>query len=325
MTENISALLLKRDNRLSNNNNSNTFKYKLECQDIIDKSVNPETKDWLMLQNQIIHDSDEYTLFNALLEQNKQIVVKIGPEKLKNEFEIGKMIESLKIPTFLVYNCMFNCLDDFYKMDGKTQKEKHLEHINTKRKYLCKKEGKPIYILVMPYINNGVFYNYDWNRDNFLILKNVIKHIFISIVYASLTIGFIHNDLHLNNIMIQKTKRKKINFGDFYSLDVIGGIIPIIMDYDKSIIHGISVNYSLVYNDLINIFNLLNTQLKLKIDFTGILSLFILMIKKNEKITKEICDEIIGKIDKLEIYLDLTLKRELPDFLKPLNTRKMYK
>ena len=121
MTENVSASLLKRDTRLSNNNNSNTYKYKLDCQNIIDKSENSETKDWLILQNQIIHDSDEYTLFNALLEQNKQIVVKIGPEKLKNEFEIGKIIESLKIPTFLVYNCMFNCLDDFYKMDGKTQ------------------------------------------------------------------------------------------------------------------------------------------------------------------------------------------------------------
>jgi hypothetical protein len=303
MTENVSASLLKRDTRLSNNNNSNTYKYKLDCQNIIDKSENSETKDWLILQNQIIHDSDEYTLFNALLEQNKQIVVKIGPEKLKNEFEIGKIIESLKIPTFLVYNCMFNCLDDFYKMDGKTQIEKQKE--NTKRKYLCKKEGKQIYILVMPYINNGVFCNYIWNIDNFIILKNIIKHIFISIIYASLTIGFIHNDLHLNNIMIQKTKRKKINYGDFYSLDIIGGIIPIIMDYDKSIIYGESVNYSLVYNDLINVFNLLNTQLKIKINFTQILNLFILMIKKNEKITKEICDEIINKIDNLEIYLDL--------------------
>ena len=323
MTENVSASLLKRDNRFANNDNSNTFKYKLDCQNIIDKSVNPETKDWLMLQNQIIHDSDEYTLFNALLEQNKQIVVKIGPEKLKNEFEIGKIIESLKIPTFLVYNCMFNCLDDFYKMDGKTQKEKQSEY--TKRKYLCKKEGKLIYILVMPYIDNGVFCKYEWIIDNFIILKNVIKHIFISIVYSALTIGFIHNDLHLNNIMIQKTKKKKINYGDFYTLDIIGGIIPIIMDYDKSIIYGASVNYSLVYNDLINVFNLLNTQLKIKINFTEILNLFILMIKKNEKITKEICDVIINKIDNLEIYLDLNQKRELPKSLISINTRKIYK
>ena len=49
------------------------------------------------------------------------------------------------------------------------------------------------------------------------------------------------------------------------------------------------------------------------------------MIKKNEKITKEICDVVINKIDKLEIYLDLTQRRELPDFLKPINTRKIYK
>ena len=317
---NVIASLLKRDNRFSNNNNSNTFKYKLECQDIIDKSENPETKEWLHLLKQIEHDSEEYTLFNALFEKNKQIVIKIGPENLKNEYEIGKLLNTLNIPIFLGYICIFNCFDDFYKMKGKSKAEK--QFINSKRTFLCKKEGDIINVLVMPYINSGSIDKYTWNKENFIILKNIIKHIVISILYSSLMIGFIHNDTHLGNIMIQKTKRKNINYGNFYSLELIGGIMPVIMDYDKAIIMKESIDLALVYNDIQKVFNLLNTELKIKIDFTKLLSLCILMIKQNTKITKDICNKILDEIDKLEIYLDLTQKREIPDFLNPLNTRK---
>ena len=115
MTETLAASILN-PSRNSKHNNNNSIKYKLDCQNIIDKSENSDTKDWLNLEKQIDHDSEEYTLYNALLEKNKQIVVKIGPEKLKYEYEIGNLLDTLKIPTFLGYICMFNCLDDFYKI-----------------------------------------------------------------------------------------------------------------------------------------------------------------------------------------------------------------
>ena len=112
---NTKSVLLLSPSRNSKHNNNNSIKYKLDCQTIIDKSENVDTKEWLNLEKQIEHDSEDYILYNALLEKNKQIVVKIGPEKLKYEYEIGKLLDTLKIPTFLEYICIFNCLDDFYK------------------------------------------------------------------------------------------------------------------------------------------------------------------------------------------------------------------
>jgi len=317
---NTKSVVLLSPSRNSKHNNNNSIKYKLDCQTIIDKSENVDTKEWLNLEKQIEHDSEDYILYNALLEKNKQIVVKIGPEKLKYEYEIGKLLDTLKIPTFLEYICIFNCLDDFYKMKGKSKDEK--KFINSKRSFLCKKEGGIINVLVMPYINSGSIDKYNWTKDNFIILKNIIKHIVISILYSALKIGFIHTDAHLGNIMIQKTKRKTINYGDFYNLEVIGSIIPVIMDYDRALIQEEYIDLTLVYNDIRKVFSLLDTELKIKFNISKLLDLLRLLTINKTKITKEICDNILLEIDKLEIYLDLTLKREIPDFLKSINSRK---
>ena len=319
MAGNVVASLLK-PSRISKHNNNNSVKYKLDCQNIIDKSENSDTKDWLNLEQQIDHDSEDYTLYIGLLEKHKQIVVKIGPEKLKHEYEIGKLLDTLKIPTFLGYICMFKCFDDF-KLKSKTKDEAFA--INSKRTYLCKKDGDIINVLIMQYIRYGPIDKYEWNKDNVKILKNVIKHIVISILYSALMLGFIHTDAHLGNIMLQKTKRQQINYGDFYSLDIIGGIIPVILDYDKAIIWTDTIDVSLVYNDVRKIFTLLDTELKIKFDISQILDKIITLTKNKTNITTEICDIILSEIDKLKIYLDLTQQRELPDFLKPVGTRKI--
>lgn len=136
-------------------------------------------------------------------------------------------------------------------------------------------------------------------------------------------IGFIHTDAHLGNIMIQKTKRKIINYGDFYSLEIIGGIIPVIMDYDRAIIQNESVDLALVYNDIRKVFSLLDSELKIKFNISKILDLLRILTINKIIITKDLCNKILDEIDKLEIYLDLTQKRELPDFLKPQSSRKV--
>ena len=322
------ASLLQPD-RNSKHNDNNSFKYKLDCQTLIDNhkktntntDTNPDTQNWLHLVKQIEHDSPDYTLYNALLEKHKQIVVKIGPPKLENEYEIGKLLDTLKIPTFLGYICMFSCLDDFFTFKGKTEEEKAF--LNSKRTSLCKKDGEQINILVMPYINNGTIDKYKWTKQNFDTLKNVIKHIVITILYSALTIGFIHTDAHLGNIMIQKTNRKIIKYGDFYELEIIGGIMPIIMDYDKAQIQGESVNLVLVYNDIRKLFNLLDAELKIKFNISKILDLIWTLTNKHISITTDLCNKLLYKIDSLEIYLDLNDIPSMPSFLLPVSSRNL--
>ena len=316
------ASLLQPD-RNSKHNDNNSFKYKLDCQTLIDnhKNTSPDTENWLYLVKQIEHDSPDYILYNALLEKNKEIVVKIGPSKLENEYEIGKLLDTLKIPTFLGYICMFSCLDDFYTFKGKTEEEKAF--LNSKRTSLCKKDGEHINILVLPFINSGTIDKYTWTKHNFDTLKNVIKHIVISILYSALYIGFIHTDAHLGNIMIQTTNRKIIKYGDFYELEIIGGIMPIIMDYDKAQIQGEPVNLFLVYNDIRKLFNLLDAELKIKFNISKILDLIWTLTHKHISITTDLCNKLLYKIDSLEINLDLNDISPMPSFLHSVNSRTM--
>ncbi len=54
------SVLLLSPSRNSKHNNNNSIKYKLDCQTIIDKSENVDTKEWLNLEKQIEHDSEDY-------------------------------------------------------------------------------------------------------------------------------------------------------------------------------------------------------------------------------------------------------------------------
>jgi serine/threonine protein kinase len=182
------------------NNNNNSFKYKLDCQAQIDPE-NPDTKEWLILLEQIKHNSSDYKLFIGLLEKYKKIVIKIGTSSLDKEFQIGLLLETLKLPTFLSYHCIFSCLDNFKELNI--------------TKSLCKKKGEKINILVMPYISEGQIDKFNWNREHFSLLKNVLYHITLTVLYSSLKTGFIHRDLHLGNIMIKKTRKQTINYNEF--------------------------------------------------------------------------------------------------------------
>jgi hypothetical protein len=288
-------------NRLysTNNSNHNTFKYKIDCQAKL--SNNSDTKDWLELIKVIPHDSPDYKLFTALLEKEKEIVVKIGPSILKKEFEISKSLESLKLPTFLHYYCIFQCLEDF-------------KTLNNSSKYLCKDSGEKVTVLVMPNITLGQIGNYKWNRDNFNILKNIIKHIISSLFFAYKEIDFIHKDLHLGNIVMKKTKRKEIDYGEYGILECLG-FIPIIMDYDKSLIKEDS--QQLVFNDIKRYLGHISSDTNIVFNTFNIQNELIKLYNNNEKITTKIIKQLYDMVDKCKIDYMLDERPPLPNFLKP--------
>jgi len=305
----------------SPHNNEDSYKYKLEtCQSNIDKhdknnenSDNPETKDWLNLEKQISHDSEEYTLFNAfLIEKKKSIVVKIGPELLLEEYKIGEILEDkIRLPIFIGFYCIFNCLDDFQRCKTKS-KDEQIE-INKKRRDLCKKNGNKINVLVMPYISGNHIQNIKWKIDELNILKNIMIHIIISLIYAYTKIGFIHGDLHLGNVILQKTKRKNITYGEFGNIEIHGGIMPIIMDYGKS---NLDVkNPDFLYEDIKRIISLICSESNLVCDSLN----FIIFIKslqsKKTPITTEICKLICNHIDDIKCNYDRTNIPQRPAWL----------
>ena len=310
-------------NRSSPNNSNDSFKYKLDCQSRIDP-VNPETKDWLTLENQISKDSTEYTLFSGLLEKKKSIVVKIGSDKLKKEYEIGNLLDNeLNLPTFLGFYCLFNCLDNFHELKRRTHKEKEdTIAINAMRKNLCKTEGEQIHILVMPHIKLKEIGDYKWNKFNNNILNNVLKHVIMSLCYARNKIGFVHRDLHTHNILMQNTKRKSISYDEFGELEVLG-LLPIIMDYDMSIIKKDQpIEHGDIYDDFKKIINLVSGDSDIDIVFDC--ARFIALIEKyrNEKkhIDKITCSKICSEIDNFVIKEVKSENRPVFEFPKPIST-----
>ena len=103
-------------------------------------------------------------------------------------------------------------------------------------------------ILVMKYYNSGCVEKYEWNENNFHILKNIIKQTLYAIIYAFETKGFVHGDLHSGNVLLIPTINKKI----FYENKMIEPDLleAVIMDFSKSKINQINK-----YNDLVKNIN----------------------------------------------------------------------
>ena len=283
--------------RLSPHNNEDSFKYKLNCQSKIDSNIdNPETKEWLELQSKIKHMSSDYKLFKGLLDKNKSIVVKIGTDKLRYEYNIGEKLDDLNLPTFLSFNCIFTCNDDFKSLDSKS-----INNNTANRQYLCKKDGEQITILVMPDIKLGAIYTYEWTEKNFTILQNILKHTVMSMLYARYKLGYVHNDLHKDNVLLKKTTRKTISYDELGELDVFG-FIPIIMDYDKSFMKSsMEIKYNDVYDDLIRIIMGLYQDTNTVFDTANIITLLQKYNKDKTIISKTICKALCNEIDNFTI------------------------
>jgi hypothetical protein len=152
---------------------------KIDCKNRIVE--NPETKDWLELLSKFKHDATNIKVYKALLDKSKNVVAKIGKYNLDYEYKTGERLTALKMPTFIKFNCLFSCLDNFSELKNAT-------------KTVCKETGDPISIIIMPYIDEGRIDIWKWTRTNFELMKNVMKHVCMSMFYANKTTGFIHGD-----------------------------------------------------------------------------------------------------------------------------------
>lgn len=279
-----------------NSNNSNTFKYSINCKDNQD-----DTSEWLKIVSKLNTKPSDYKIFEGLLEKKKKIVAKIGSDKLEEEYAISKKLDVIDLPTFLKPYCLFHCLDD-------------IKSLNENTRTICKKSGSNIiYVIIMPFYTLGEIDKYKWNKDNFEIFKNVLKHTLLSLSYAHKEIGFIHCDLHLGNILLQKTSRKEISYGEFGSLECMG-FLPVIMDYDKSIIN--KDNYSLVYYDINRYIGLCSVELSVKFNDYNIKNKLSQYISKNSEITKKITDNLLDNIDKFTYLFSDSDIPQMPNWSK---------
>lgn len=250
-------------------------KYHINCSEL---EKNPSLIPVIL--EKVIKNKNDVTILESIItdksiiSKQKHIVVKIGKvnKTIEKEYHIGRKLEEQKIYGFIGYMCLFVCFDDTYqKID-----------MNNSMLSLCsaskEKESEPENkkaILVMPFIQEGSLKNFNWfNGDKFNVLKSIIKQTVISLTIAYNKCGFIHNDLHLDNILLKKTKKEtikyQVNDNNKNTKEITiktYGYKSIIMDFDSSMINidNKSKNgYEYFWKNIYNMISRIETDLKNK-------------------------------------------------------------
>ena len=212
---------------------------------------------------ELVRNKNDVSILEAVLKNithnQRHIIVKIGRENttLEKEFHIGKVLENYKIPGFIRYILIFDCLDDTHSL-------------KTTPKSICK--GKDIpenhkNVLIMPYISEGSLRKFDWKSEYFPVLKSVILQAVMSSFVAYEICGFIHGDFHLDNILLKKTKKREIVYtwkDQSFSIPTNGYKI-IILDFDSSwMVEERDIGIQIYWYNLQNMISRINTDIKTK-------------------------------------------------------------
>lgn len=167
--------------------------------------------------------NNQTNILNVLEECEIDIVLKFGyKENIITEYYISKELEEL--PNFIKYFIKIECNNDIINI---INNNKNIS--NYKFSYY---ENKQVEILIMKYYNLGCINDYEWNENNFNILKNVIKQVVFAIIQAYKKKGFIHGDLHCGNVLL-KPKKNNIILYESKNL-IIDKYEAIIMDFENS-------------------------------------------------------------------------------------------
>ena len=164
---------------------------------------------------------EESILIKSQFDKNIRTVLKFGStQNIENEYIISKKLKEL--PNFINFLCKIKLNSDILTIisEYKNITKMHRNCINYDN------------ILVMEYYELGCIDNFEWNKNNFNIIINIIKQVIFAILYAFFEIGFLHVDLHCGNILLKPKTNNKICYGSKELF--IEDYEVIIMDYDKS-------------------------------------------------------------------------------------------
>lgn len=238
-----------------NYKNDGANKYHIDCLKLERRTESIEVS----IEN-VIQNVDDISILRAVLSDaeitktNRNIVIKIGKvnKTIETEYKTGKILENAKLIGYINFMCIFDCYENIKK---------------NKLKKICSGEetdDQQKSVLIMPFIQDGSIKNFNWSDDNFDILKSVLQQIVMSSLTAYEKCGFIHNDLHLDNVLLKKTKKDVILY-DKEELNMnirTCGYKIVIMDFDRSFINSdIESGINFYWLNLYNVLSRINTDL----------------------------------------------------------------
>jgi len=178
---------------------------------------------------------------DAIKKMNRHIVIKIGRVRttIRKECNIGEELFKHHVPGYIRYIRVFPC----YETADTNERD----------------------VLVMPYIATGSIRKYTWDESNVELLKNLLAQTVLSAAVAYEAIGFIHSDLHLDNILFEKTTQTDIAYkfdGQAVTLKTLEYKI-VIMDFGNSYINVDRANANgFFWDDILNALTRVNLELR---------------------------------------------------------------
>ena len=162
-------------------------------------------------------------ILEGILNKSRSVVVKVSDntENLLKEYDTYLQLRDKKVNGIVHYYCYFECEDSLGTVaetlrNGKT---------------LCQGVGSTLRVLVMEYIPNKSMAQFNWSSYQKAILTS-IKQVVCTCVDAFIKFGFIHGDLHCNNILIKRSKTSEIDY-EFTKVKT-NGIKIFLMDFELS-------------------------------------------------------------------------------------------
>ena len=132
--------------------------------------------------------------------KNQQIVVKLGTSPfIRKEYEIGNRIKV--IPGFIRFICSMECPDDLNRYKGRITR-------------ICTSEtdsSENVNVLIMPFYEWGTVRKYPWESHPTRFVS-CLKQIVLSLYVAFIKYGFIHTDIHMDNVLLSGTKKNTIKY-----------------------------------------------------------------------------------------------------------------
>jgi len=119
-------------------------------------------------------------------------------------------------------------------------------------------------LLVMPYISGGSMRAYKWDGHPDQLVACLLQLI-ASLATAFTQNGFLHSDIHLDNVLLRPTKKTSFIYSSFGKVPAVGYQVCI-MDFDRSFIGVNRIYTAEFYKDIQKVFHELTYTMRL--DYT---------------------------------------------------------
>ncbi len=187
---------------------------------------------------------DQNNIYTVDIDSKRYFIKRI---KDLREYKIAKELETLDLPTFQRTKLLLHSKMSLEKI------------IRTKENYLIEKNKIYYYLLSEDIKGNSFLYELV-NIDQ-KYFKNILEIILFSLQTAWNKLGFVHLDLHLGNIILQKIEHP-IQLNDQIT---IHHYLPTIIDFDRSVSKtnmNPDYQHKTIHNDIWKILGILTLYLK---------------------------------------------------------------